>query len=459
MDKKLFLVALIFLLNACAMFPNLGKEEEKYGNEDDRVSILKSGSKAFIDYRAESMPVTVPKVRFNNKWYKSHGFNELTPENISSPLEFNERAIESIGKKTSKTVKYRISPIIAKDKIFTIDSKGKVTAFDVNDIRNRIWVYNITIDEEAGNFSNAGILYNQGRIFISSGYNKVVALDAETGELIWERLINGIARSAPDAHDGILLVNTAENKLYALDIEDGAILWNHNGTAEEISVLGTASPVAHGNLAFASYSSGELYALNIKNGNIIWFDSLSTSSDIKSGSFVDIDSAPLVVGNKIFVINHQGVLAAYSTFSGERIWDIEVSGGKNLWYADGYIYLVNNNSQLIAVNTEVGGIAWIKQLDQYKKPERKIGKYNWVGPVLAQNRLLVAGEHGVLLSISPKNGEILDKTDILQGVSHSPVVAHDTVYTITQSGKLVIYKYSEKARNKSLTEKIKNIVN
>lgn len=456
MAKKLLLLAAIFSITACHYFPNLGKEEEIYGKEADRVSILKSESNIKIDHETAILPISLPKVRFNNKWYKSHGHNALTPENIESPREFNFRAIESIGEEAPKQTKYNISPVIANNKIYTIDNEGVVTAFDIKDIRNKIWEYEINIDEETGNFSNAGLLYNEGRIYISTGYNKVISIDAESGKLIWSRNINAIARSAPDVHEGILLVNTAENKLYAIDSNDGAILWFHDGTTEEISVLGTASPVAHKNLVFASYSSGELYALNIRNGNIIWYDTLTTSSDIKSQSFVDIDSAPVVVGNKTFVINNQGVLAAYDTFGGFRLWDIEVSGGKNLWYADNYLYLINDKSQLLAINTEYGGIAWIKQLPQYEKPERKIGQYYWSGPVLSQDRLLIVGYHGVLLSVSPHNGDILNYTEILPGVSHTPVVANSSVFMITGKGKLVVYKYIDSRSRKSLTKSTKN---
>lgn len=451
MDKKLLILATMFLTNACSMLPDFGKKEETYGKQAERISVLKTDTIAANTNLAE-LPVEIPKIMPNNQWYKSHGHNALTPENISAPEKFNIRNIESIGKKSEEDAKYAIAPVIAKEKIFTIDGRGKVTAFNVNNIRKEIWTYKIDIDGNSGNFSNAGVLYNEGRIFIATGYNKVIALDAETGELIWSRNINAVARSAPDANDGVLLVNTVENTVYALDIKDGAILWNHSGMAEDISVLGTASPVIYNNISFASYSSGELYALNLKNGNVIWFDNLSTRSDVKSGSFVDIDSAPLIVGDKTFVINNKGTLVAYNTSNGSRLWEIEVSGGKNLWYANKFLYLINAQSQLLAINTDMGAIAWTKQLPKYKKPKKQLDEYLWSGPVLAGDRLLIAGYHGVLLSVSPKNGEIISTTKILEGVAHAPVVAYDSVFLINEKAQLAVYKYSDEVRGKSLTK-------
>lgn len=452
MDKKLLILAALFSLNACSMLPDFVKNDESYGKESERISVLEANIDNTASFNSAEAPITLPKIMSNNQWHKSHGYKNITAQNISAPEKFNIRNIESIGKKSKEDTKYTIAPVIDKEKIFTIDGRGKVSSFNLNNIRKEIWTYQIDIDGNSGNFSNAGILYHEGRIFISTGYNKVVALDAESGGLIWNRNINAVARSAPDANNGVLLVNTVENTVYALDIKDGAILWNHSGTAEEISVLGTASPVVYKDLVFASYSSGELYAINLKNGTVAWFDSLATRSDVKNGSFVDIDSAPLVVGDKTFVINNQGTLVAYNTLTGSRIWELLVSGSKNLWYANEYLYLINAESQLLAINTDLGKIAWTKQLPKYEKPKKQKDPYLWSGPVLAGNRLLIAGYHGVLLSVSPKNGDIISTTKILDGVAHTPVVAHNSVFFINQKAQLSVYRYSDEVRGKSLTK-------
>jgi outer membrane protein assembly factor BamB len=61
----------------------------------------------------------------------------------------------------------------------------------------------------------------------------------------------------------------------------------------------------------------------------------------------------------------------------------------------------------------------------------------WGGPVLAGDRLLVAGTTGDLLAVSPYTGEILGKLDVRDPVRLAPIVANRTIYVLTESGRLI----------------------
>ena len=452
MDKRLVLIFLIFLLSSCGWIPNLGKNEVIYGNKTERIAVLKEKPVIHVDHSMENVSIKIPNAKYNDKWYKSSGYHYLIPENIRSPINFNVRGIEKIGKGVQKGEHILATPVVANGKIYTIDARGLITASDVENIRKQIWKFKIDIAQNKGNFSNAGLLYSQNRLFVSTGYNRIIALDSESGNLVWKRTINSIARSAPAANDGVLLVNTIDNKLYALDTEDGAILWKHTGVSEEISVYGSISPVIHDNIVFTSYSSGELYALNLRNGNNIWYDTLADNSGGKNDIFSDINSPPIIVGNRIYVINNKGVLIAYDIYNGLRIWERELLGGKTPWHAGNFIYLLNKDNQLLSVHINTGAIRWIKQLPHYRKPQHEIGLYVWNGPVMAGDFLIMVGAHGKLLFISPKNGDTISTTEILKGVHQPPVIAHDTVFLLTDKAKLVAYKDSKNIRSKSLTK-------
>lgn len=61
----------------------------------------------------------------------------------------------------------------------------------------------------------------------------------------------------------------------------------------------------------------------------------------------------------------------------------------------------------------------------------------WSGPVLAGDRLLVAGTLGDLLALSPYTGEVLGKLAVRDPVRLGPVVANRTIYLLTDSGRLI----------------------
>ena len=61
----------------------------------------------------------------------------------------------------------------------------------------------------------------------------------------------------------------------------------------------------------------------------------------------------------------------------------------------------------------------------------------WAGPVLASDRLLIAGSTGELLALSPYTGEVLGKLLIGSPVRLGPVVANRTIYVLTDTGRLI----------------------
>ena len=58
-------------------------------------------------------------------------------------------------------------------------------------------------------------------------------------------------------------------------------------------------------------------------------------------------------------------------------------------------------------------------------------------PLLAGDRLLIAGTLGDLLSLSPYTGELIGKLEVRDPVRLGPVVANRTIYVLTDSGRLI----------------------
>jgi outer membrane protein assembly factor BamB len=76
-------------------------------------------------------------------------------------------------------------------------------------------------------------------------------------------------------------------------------------------------------------------------------------------------------------------------------------------------------------------------LPRFEDPEDQTGPIGWSGPVLAGDRLIVAGSHGEAVSLSPYTGEVLGVIDLPNGITVAPVVAANTLYFLTGGGDLV----------------------
>ena len=82
-------------------------------------------------------------------------------------------------------------------------------------------------------------------------------------------------------------------------------------------------------------------------------------------------------------------------------------------------------------------VRWVSLLPRYEDPEDQEDRIRWLGPVLAGNRLIVAGSDGSVLTLSPYNGEVLGAIELSDPAVVSPVVVDGTLYFVTTDADLL----------------------
>ncbi len=439
LSKKSAIIAMIILSGCSSGW--LGSDSKKEKIKGERISVLSMGADLRVDVMLKDSQVVIPGAEYNNLWSKSSGHG-VSPENPQAPLSFTKRTSVGIGKAPDSKTHLTASPVIGGGRVYTLDARGKITAFDAENIKHKIWNYKITIGEEKGDFTNGGLLYDDGKLYIATGYNYVIAVAADSGKEIWRRQVTSLARSAPAAGDGVVVVNTIDNISYGLDAHDGSIIWNHAGTQIDVSVVGTASPVVKNDIAYIPYSSGELYALRAADGNEIWLDSLADPDNSAAYALPDVDSSPLVSDDKVYAISADGLLAAMDPHNGQKIWETKVSSSNQPWLAGDYIYVIDSNNEVLCISTRTGGIKWISKLPSYKNEETKANFIEWQGPVMAGGNLLVVSSNGKLWSIAPDSGDVISKNKVAKDIYSAPVIAHNNLYLIDDNANMTVLRGS-----------------
>ena len=95
---------------------------------------------------------------------------------------------------------------------------------------------------------------------------------------------------------------------------------------------------------------------------------------------------------------------------------------------DGTMMLtITNENELIAVSRDDGKVLWVTGLPRFEDPKYKEDPIVWSGPILASDRLIVAGSNGEALAVSPYNGRLLGIVEMPDGVSVPPIVANGSV--------------------------------
>ena len=123
------------------------------------------------------------------------------------------------------------STAVAADGVLFIESAlGNVHAVDGKTGKTK-WVYKQT----RGTIVRRGVAVGQGMVFTKGRGNWVIALDQQTGAVVWEKQIDGygkVEKVAVTYHDGILYLGTNDGDrgaALAVDASNGDLLWHFWG--------------------------------------------------------------------------------------------------------------------------------------------------------------------------------------------------------------------------------------
>lgn len=424
-------------LGACSSWMGENSEPPLPGK---RISVLSREKALEPEIKGEAATIKLPPPEANEDWPQAGGYANHAMHHMEVGDKLERLWTTGMGEGSGKRVRLLAPPIVAEGMAFTVDTESLVRAVDAKTGRD-VWKANVTPEDDDDYYVGGGVAYEDGQIFVSTGFAQVVSLEARTGKVLWRQTLSGPMRGAPTVRAGRVFVITVDNQTHALAAEDGAVLWSHQGISEGASLLGGTSAAVDGDVVVVAYSSGELFALRVENGTVLWQEQLTTVRRTDNvATLSDIRGRPIIDRGRVYAIGHADMLVAVELRSGRRLWEREIGGIQSPWVAGDYLFLVSNDNEALALEAKTGRILWVTQLQVWDDEEEREGRVVWAGPVLASDRLILANSLGALVSLSPYTGEVLGKIEAPDGVSLPPAVAGGTLYFLTEDADLVAYR-------------------
>lgn len=431
-------IVLAFALAGCSGWLG-GVDETPLPGERIPVMLLNEGVAA--DPRVANLNIVLPAPETVSDWPLPGGnaANAMQHLFLADSLQLAWRA--DIGAGSGGSSQLLARPIVAEGRVFTVDSEGQVSAFSVGG-GERLW--RVTPDgmDSADRLPSGGLAFSQGVLLVSTGSGSVLALDADTGDELWRTRLLAPIRTAPTAVGDLVLVTTSANETVALDLLAGDVLWQHVGFFEQAAILGGATPAANDRLAVVAYSSGEIFALDLDDGRPIWSDTvLRPRRTLAIGAISDITGSPVIDNDRVIVAGNGGEMASFDLANGSRSWNVDVTSRHTPWVAGDFIYVLTDRNEVVAIVRQGGIVRWVSPLERLRDPENpESTRIFWAGPLLAGDRLIMAGSTGEAISISPYTGEILGRLELPGPVALPPVVADGTLFLLTNGGDLLAYR-------------------
>ncbi len=425
------------LLSGCETLGDLFGSPPEEILPGERISILTIDRGLSPDASVAEVPVLLSEPYVNERWTQYGGSPTHATYHLALAQEPRRAWSSDLGTGAASDRRILAQPLVVDGTIYGMDALSTVTAFDAERGRT-LWRQELEPEFEERGYFGGGLAFENGRLFVSTGFAEVMALNAADGQVIWRRRVPGPMRAAPTAAGGRVFVVTTANQTIAMSADDGRQLWTHSGIEEATGLLGAASPAVSGSMVVAPYSSGEIFGLLAENGRPLWSESLAAISRTDPlADIAQIRGAPVIDRDMVFAVSHSGRMIAIDLRRGLRVWERKIGGVEMPWVGGDFIFVLSNDAQLVSLTRRDGRIRWVRPLDRFEDPEDQEDPVQWAGPVLAGDRLIIAGSHGKALSVSPYTGEIIGAIDLPGAVSIAPVVAANALYIVTDSGSLV----------------------
>ncbi len=322
------------------------------------------------------------------------------------------------------------------------------------------------------------------RVYVTTHDRRVVALNAETGDIIWEHEDAAPIDSSPAVTEDMVFYGSRGRRVIALDAYTGEFRWEF--VAEANPTLG--SPIVKDGVVYVGSGDQNIYALDALTGDEIWrfetmdwitnaptlsddklvvasMDGRATVYDIDTGKrrFASrvitrsVNGSPIIVEDSIYVAYRDGRLVSlnlneeefplaqkwYTLKSQLYLWALMGHPGLPKGFnwstrtrqtilttpaTDGdALFITSQEGRLFAIDRHTGESLWLYR--------GAIGK-SLSTPTIVDDLILVGDRDGVLHAVDSSTGEERWTLPVAGHSISTPVVAGGVLYLASKDGTL-----------------------
>lgn len=323
-------------------------------------------------------------------------------------------------------LKLSLRPVVAGDKIYTIDVDGLLSALDV-DSGKLLW------ERELEERVSGGLAVDQLAIYYTTFQGQLVSIDRESGNPRWRRTLVSEAISPPASNGRSVVVQSIDGRLTAFDASEGLQRWRYDSAGSILSLRGTPSPLINDNAVITSFSNGEMLAFQLSTGSVLWKAVVGhPQGRTELERLVDPDGQPVSDEGRVYAIAYQGNMVCLDARTGTEIWSKPLSSFNGLSVGIKHAYASLEDGSIVAVNKSNSNEIWRNEKLKYRR---------LTSPVLFDGFLAVSDFEGYLHLLDTATGEFAARVrPDSDGVMGDVLISGERMFVYTRSGDLLAYQ-------------------
>lgn len=254
-------------------------------------------------------------------------------------------------------------------------------------------------------------------VFFGSVGGTFYALEAETGDPLWQRASPGMFKSSPCLFDNKVYIGNTDNLLRCMDAATGRIVWTHD-TGNDLD----SSPCIVDGVLYIAGECGYVRALDPYNGKLIWKTFVGGIGDGTLLGSNGSETSPAIADGELYGANYNGELYSLDIKTGEHRWVTQTGD-------DTDASIVIDGEFIYAGAQEKAPFLYCFTRSDGKEVWRYTGNRAgyWSTPAVAGGRIYVGGEDGYLHTLDARTGAALWTFKTEDGIWSSPAVVDGKV--------------------------------
>ena len=284
---------------------------------------------------------------------------------------------------------------------------------------------------------SAALQLSNGLVVLGDLAGTIYALDIQMAKVIWSVNLSSALIGSPVALADGFIIQTSNNQLYRFSNE-GKKIWSYSDKLGGLSMHLTPSPVVYKERVYAALSNGDVVALKAGNGGFIWKRQLLLSNKASVMSELKVPVAmPLLITSEqsgrdedvLLVSVFQGELSFLSLQDGSTLSNRKISLKSAPILIGEQVFVADTSGSLSALSALDGQTIWKQQL----------GDGELTGPLLWRGSLWVADNQATVYRLS-QTGKLLASRDLDGRIDRSPVAARNGILVRNNLGSMYMLR-------------------